>query len=140
MAQDALTGNLNYSTSRVLRAAAAQQWVRDMARSVASKATTMCTEETFYRASLPRLDVWACSPSQMAHMPHPSLPVEGIVQAIGLKSGLGYIVIPEQFEAAGLERFDRWETYTALRYEMWVDFSRVTRIEIQDIVYEGELV
>lgn len=143
--QDQTTMNLRHDRAGTIRGAAVQGWVREIARRLSLEAVRKVGVEQVALSDLTKVrleesEMWVASPSSMKVMSRvssvPVLPVEG-AEAIGLSGKVGVIVVPEGFETASLERFDMWEALTGLEYEVWIDWSSVSVLQISGVPHQA---
>lgn len=144
--QDQSTVNLRFDRAGALRAAMVQGWVREIARAVARKAHDVLAPSKVDASSITKEALggavtWVSGPSTLRVLAAVEpcltiLPVDG-VEPTGLLGNVGTIVVPPEFETASLERFDRWETRTALEFTVWVNLDRVRALGVSGVAHQA---
>lgn len=144
--QDQTTVNVRHDRAGTIRAAAVQGWVREIARVVANRAQNRTEVPSIgvgelHQDHLQGAQTWVCAPSVLRNLVRTDptisvLPVEE-VQPVGLVGKAGYIVVPEEFEAESLERFDRWSTLTAFKFTVFIDWSAVRVLKVHGVVHQA---
>ncbi len=142
---DPLTTNLHHNRPATLRAALVGGWIRHMARLLSLKVHSgIQGNRSVLDLSDPNVKVpgnfWIASPDfvrpLMARSPKVEVfPVEGS-EPISFDLSpqkLGYLRIPQEFEALNHDFFDRWEASAYLHFDMWVDISRIRAFELHGV-------
>jgi hypothetical protein len=83
---------------------------------------------------------WICPPNTRAalhkvvpHLPMLAVDTDYVVGLRGNGGKVGTIVVKPRFEAASLERFDRWETLTAVEIEVWVKLDALRVVDVSGV-------
>lgn len=158
--QDALTLNLHHSRAASLRGAMVQGWVRAIAKTLSNAAHVWSMQldnlsaegepwgRTAKVSEITATDLrdllWVCPPETVKALlkadPQTTLlPVEE-AKLIGLGRHVGTIVVPKEFAAHSLERFDRWEAISALSYTLWVDMKALEILHLSGVEHQAFLV
>jgi hypothetical protein len=145
--QDPTTTNLLHNRPAVMAAALVQGWVREIAR----RLTLVAEGLSIWDLNLEKSDpipkgLWILPPDLVRPFKNRDsslmiLPVEG-ANPVLLVSEVGFLKVPEAFQAKNFEAFDRWEAKAALSFDMTVDLRAVKlyRVTGQDLAVQGSLI
>lgn len=133
--------NLRYDHHRATLAKVGAGWVRDIATTLALAAREYASVRATVRwpeGSFPpevftfSADMWVGTPEFTKALVETGcnvlwMPVKGI-PATGLSGKVGAIVTMD-FDCKSREVFDRWETMAVVKYQLWVDWTRVASFD-----------
>jgi len=142
---DLSTTNLRHNRVQALQGAITQGWIREMARQLSDFSGWMAPEEVTLDdlVSLPA-SFWILPPDLVR--PFRSLDSKIIVlvaenaRPMGLTGHLGYLYVPEMFQAKDREFFSRWESVARLEFEMWVKEDALRPLNVTGMSHEAHLV
>lgn len=145
---DPVTTNLRHDRKATLRGVLPQGWVREIVRRMselaAAKGARKVHASELQPSDLEGAAFWAAPPELVA--PILKLRTELTIlpadraYVMGLRKGAGVLVVPESFGAESHELFERWEAVANLDYQLWVDWSKVTCLDIEGVEYQAHVV
>jgi hypothetical protein len=140
--QDQLTVNLQHNRAGTLRGALIQGWVREIARKLSEAVSEGAPVQDIDTLHHLEPNLWILPPELVGPFrkiaPVTALPVEGACPT-GISGNVGYLVIPHEFQAKSLERFDRWEAVSELAFELWFNPMALKPLNITGVAFETQV-